>query len=398
MLTRAGWLVVLGSAATIVAGRVFAMTELFLIGATGLVLVALAAAWVRRPLPELTVVRSVHPDRVPHGGTSRVELEVANVGRRPMPILNLHDPVTGTVGATVSMAPLTGGEHHAASYRLPTEKRGLVRVGPLEGHLVDPFALARRRLTLAGEATLTVLPVIEQLGRRASRAGFDDPLTGAAQPVSGRSADEDFATLRPYVIGDDLRRVHWSSSARTGDLLVRQDDPPWQGRQTILLDARTGADRPRREVDDCFERAVSAAASLINAAAVRGDRCRLLLTDGTDTGTIDARAARDTFLEHLALVEPQRSDALPATVREGRNHAGTLTVVTRTIDEPVAQLLADQTRHFAAALVVVLEDDAPQGTHPGPSLPIGVEVITVAADASLAATWPTAGRRAQARR
>ncbi len=80
-------------------------------------------------------------------------------------------------------------------------------------------------------------------------------------------------------MGDDLRRVHWPSTARRDELTVRQDERHQQGRTTVLLDVRRAV-----HTDVSFERAVSAAASLLVAATVRGDEVRLVATDGTDSG------------------------------------------------------------------------------------------------------------------
>ena len=68
-----------------------------------------------------------------------------------------------------------------------------------------------------------------------------DPHAGAEHPNAVARSGEDFYALRPYVVGDDLRRVHWPSTARHDELMVRQDELPWQGRATVLLDVRRGA-------------------------------------------------------------------------------------------------------------------------------------------------------------
>ena len=123
----------------------------------------------------------------------------------------------------------------------------------------------------------------------------DDPLAGAEQPNHLGRTGEDFYALRPYVVGDDLRRVHWPSTARTGELLVRQDEQPWQGRVTVLLDVR------RTTTDQAgFERMVTAAASVIAASGRRGDLVRLVTTGGIDTGAMSGHAQLEALMEHLA--------------------------------------------------------------------------------------------------
>src|SRR5438046_425881 len=68
-----------------------------------------------------------------------------------------------------------------------------------------------------------------------------DPLAGAEHPPALGVAGEDFYALRAYEMGDDLRRVHWPSTARVDELMIRQNEMPWQGRATVLLDTRAQA-------------------------------------------------------------------------------------------------------------------------------------------------------------
>ena len=239
---------------------------------------------------------------------------------------------------------------HAATYRLPTDRRGLLDIGPLQARRTDPFGVASRTTEVAGPAHLTVLPSVEPLHRLPESAGVDDPLAGASRPIAGSPGGGGFAALREYVAGDDLRRVHWPSSARTGDLLVRKEDPPWQGHLTLLLDARAGHVSAER-----FEYAVTGAASIVHAVSRLGDRIRLLITDGTDSGLVDARAARETLLEHLALVEVHDDAAsLPVPPLDGRRHTGTLVVLTGRLDAADLDLLRTLRTRFATLLVVVV--------------------------------------------
>lgn len=387
MVTRAGWSLAIGAIATLALGRILGLPELAVLGTTGLVLVAVAVARARRPLPHLEVVRTVHPARVPVGGRSRVELLVTNRARRRTPLLTLHDPVAGTIGARVALAPLEPGASQAASYRLPADRRGLVEIGPLTVHRTDAFGLARRTATVAGADALTVLPTVSPLRGGGTGRGLDDPLAGLAQRRAGGAGNDDFSTLRPYVVGDDLRRIHWASSARAGDLLVRQDDPPWRGHVTVLLDARAERIDPER-----FEVAVTAAASILHAAARQADRARLIITDGTDTGLVDARAAADILMEHLALVTLHGGRGLPDTPADGRQHTGSLVLVSGspTADD-LAALTAHRARFATVRLVVVGGPDGdllPTGSMLGP----GIEVIRVAPGQPFAAAWDRAGR------
>lgn len=387
MPTRSGWFVAVGGLAMIVAGRLLGLAELYLLGTCALVLPLVALILVRQNQPILDVRRILRPTRVMLGGVARVEATIVNLGGRRTPVLTLHDPVEGTVGARLTVAPMPPGEQQTASYRLPTQRRGLVHVGPMAAQVVDPFGLARRRVSVAGVATLTVLPAIERLERVTAGGGIDDPMAGATRTVLGRTGGDEFAGLRPYVVGDDMRRVHWASSARIGDLLVRQDDPPWQGHLTILLDARTG----RCDVAG-FEVAVSASASLVQTVAEKGDRIRLVITDGSDSGLVDARATRDTLLERLALVDQHGGGALPEPPLDGGRRRGDLVVISGGLEPDEISRLQGLRSRFAHTRLVLTH---PTGPEPGSS--VDLEVLTVAPGSTFADAWHASVVR-QARR
>ncbi|MCB0972131.1 MAG: DUF58 domain-containing protein [Acidimicrobiales bacterium] len=304
MPTRAGWLVAAGAVASWVAGRAFAAIELFVLGAIGLVLLATAVVWVRRREPEVVVARKVVPDQAIAGRTARVDLVVRNGGRRT-PAIALVDPVSSTVGARLSVGPLAPDAAEVVGYRLPTGRRGVLHLGPLRLELVDPFGLARRPLAEGDRLDVTVLPAIEEVEPAPVGPGGRAEGAGGGRRIATQTPNDDLVSLRPYVVGDDLRRVHWPSSARSDDLVVRRDEHDRPGRTTIVLDVRAPAMGPAT-----FERAVSAAASLIHAGAEAGDDLRLLTTDGYDSGRVGARRGAAVLLEHLAVVA-QRDD--PAT-------------------------------------------------------------------------------------
>ena len=321
MPTRAGWIVVAGAVAAGAAGRALGAVELYVLAAIALVLVIAAVAWVRRPSPALDVRRHVRPVRPSRGAPARVELELVNRGRQRTPVLTLHDAVEGTVGARLVIAPLAPGAPQQLGYRLPTGRRGRLRIGPLTAVVVDPFGLARRRVVGIGDELVTILPTVEPLGRAPAGGGQQEPLVGQSTRSIATSGIEDLATLRPYVVGDDLRRVHWPSSAHADDLLVRRDEERWQGHLTVLIDVDEGAMGP-----DAFEQAVSAAATLVHATSEAGDRVRLATTEGFDSAMVDARRAEGDLLEQLAyLAQSAHPFALPVAEGGGRSALVVLT-------------------------------------------------------------------------
>lgn len=383
-MTRTGWTLVAGVVALVATGRILALPELYVLGAVGGALVILALVSVRGPTPEISVTRNMEPPRVHVGAEARIHLTITHdrAGRRRSPTMHLLEMVEGTSGVRVSLAPMKPDSRVTTSYRLPTRQRGKVTIGPLLFTRVDGFGLAARTTIDDATATLTVLPPIETLPSIPDGGGYDHPLGVLARPIPANAGDEDFATLRPYAAGDDLRRIHWPSSARRGDLLVRQDDPPWQGNLTVILDARAD-----HFTEASFESAVTAAASLFHAMAQRSDRARLVITDGTDTGLTSARSSRITILEHLALVERGDHGDLRVGHLASDRRTGTAVVIT-------GELTADDLIHlrglaetFVEVQVISVVDRPDDEPAPTSSTVSGLTVLTFGARTPFARAW-----------
>jgi uncharacterized protein (DUF58 family) len=381
VLTRQGWLCLWGGIVLLVLARMLGIGELYVFGAVALGLVAVAALYVRLTRLDLQVDRVVYPARVHVGQVSRVEVRIRNLRRSDTPVLRLRDPVTGTAGAELLVPPLDQGAASVASYRLPTDRRGLVHVGPLQVVIADPFGLAQASTRAAPLAEVTVLPRIDEV-RPVPFTSGNDPLAGVLHPQAlGRTGD-DFYALRPYVVGDDLRRIHWPSTARHDELLVRQQEQPWQGRTTVLLDVRrAGHDAVS------LEAAVSAAASIVTANGARRDLVRLATTDGADSGFGSGSTHLHALLEHLAVVAATGSASLRAMLdlvqRDGQG--ALVIVVGQTAGDELAAT-ARLRQRFGLVTVVHVDTAArpgPTGDQPG----AGASVVRVTADAPFPAVW-----------
>jgi uncharacterized protein (DUF58 family) len=325
MLTRRGWFLAGGAGVLTLAGRLLGISELFALAAGAVALVAGALLYVHVSRFQLEATRELHPPRVHAGSPSRVELTVRNAGGRRSPVLGVRDPFDGgRRWARFLLAPLVPGETARAAYRLPTDARGVYDLGPLQVHLSDPFGVAALKLPAAPATQLTVYPHVDVIPPLPHTLGHD-PHAGVDHPTALGRGGEDFYALRPYVQGDDLRRVHWPSTAKTGDLMIRQDEMPWQGRATVVLDVRRGVHNAAS-----LELAVSAAASIISAALRQRSLIRLLATDGVDSGFGAGSAHVEAVLEHLATVEAHRHGELAGVLEVLRHesHGGALAVVT----------------------------------------------------------------------
>ena len=211
-----------------------------------------------------------------------------------------------------------------AAYDLPTDRRGAITVGPLVLRVGDPLGLAERCLELAGPARLVVHPRIHPV-LALPGSPTREARHGAAHPARAARGD-DFFALREYEVGDDLRRVHWRSTARLGDLMLRQDEVHFGDVATVLLDTRAGAHR-----GDSFERALEVAASVAAALVEDGRRLRFVTTGGFEMAFDGARPGATgghreqrwaAVLEHLAVVVPDAGgpDAFALAVQSIRRH------------------------------------------------------------------------------
>lgn len=327
MLTRRGWALTIGGLALAVAGRMLGLLELYVLAAGCWSLMGGALAFLALRPADVDARRTVAPARVQAGDEARVELAVTNKGRRTTAVLELRDPVDGGPRrARLLLAPLAPGVRERAQYRIPTERRGVLTVGPLEVRRFDPLNLSTAAKVVAGVSELVVYPAIEDLLPLPHAPG-DDRRGGFRRATAVGTTGEDFYALRPWVVGDDLRQVHWPSTARRDELMVRQHDVPWQGRATVVLDVRA-----RFHDDDSLEQAVSAAASIAAASGQGGQLVRLLTTDGGDTGFGTGTGHLEAVLERLARVEAGKGELpdLPGT-------SGAMALVV-TADVPPADL------------------------------------------------------------
>lgn len=399
MPTRRGWLLLATAGAFVVTGRLLGLVELYML-ATGLALLCLGAVVFVRSKP-LTVQtnRVLHPPRVHAGTASRVDLEILNAGSRRTPVLHVRDPFDqGWRWARFLVPPLSPRRSSRAAYRLPTEERGIFEIGPLEVSLDDPFGLAGATTTSSGIAQLTVYPRIDRIVPLPVAEGHDTH-SGSQHPRALLGAGEDFYALRPYEVGDDLRRVHWASTARVDDLMIRQDERPWQTRSTIFLDVRS-----RIHTDVSLELAVSAAASIHAASARRESLIRLVSTDGVDSGFGTGHVHTEAILEHLATVEAVREDrfaGVAATLRRAGNGGSLAIVTTDEASRSDLDVLARLRSRYGTIVLVLFErssyDPSPVAGR-APAVPSVTAVVRVDRHQPFAAAWDAALATAGARR
>lgn len=222
--------------------------------------VCLGLALVTALLPErVDATLELRPQRTSVGLESRAILRATNTGRLPMwqPSVDLPTPGRST---TIRLPVLRPRLLHVEEVTLPAEHRGVHRVGPVTARHLDPLNLIQRDVVWTQAEDWFVWPrvvAVESFGM-----GAIADLEGMPSDTISMS-DLSFHALREYHRGDDLRHVHWRSSAKADTLLVRQYHDTKRSHATVIVDA---SPEVYPDAED-FELALSTAASVILRAA-----------------------------------------------------------------------------------------------------------------------------------
>ncbi|MDX1690120.1 MAG: DUF58 domain-containing protein [Acidimicrobiia bacterium] len=382
MPTTRGWA---GLGVAVALGMLWvAFGELELLATAVFLVAALTVGlfFVRVVTPQMDVSRRLYPHQVHEGDQVTVEIEI--VADRRIRNLSLEDVVHGLGVARFAAARTVPGTPLVARYEVLCRSRGVYPVGPAEVVVVDPFSLSERRSDAGGVDRLTVYPTIEDLAGFPAVRGLD-PSVQSTRPTFSPHGGEDFFTLREYQQGDDLRKVHWPSSAKRDDLMIKQLEVPWQARALVLLDQRSH----RYAAEDDFEHAVRGAASAV-AHLYEGGFSPELWTSERAPGLRSGSRYRQA-MEVLATVQPRPDQDLRQTVSRLRRQGvggGALVLVTGDPDEGALAAYRVLAKDFARTIVMAV------GGSPGEAMVMfqraGAVTVSVTPDSPWAPAWRTA--------
>ena len=336
MPTTRGWGLLGAGLALIILWWLLGDEELLLAGSFLVVGLIAAVGYVRGHPPDLTVGRRLGTYAVHSGETIQVALTLRNEGRRRVTNVSVVDEVESLGTASFEIGSIEPASTATASYRVMCRPRGIYAVGPARAVASDPLGMAELAAPEGPVDQLVVYPVVEKLSGFPQVRG-QDPSMAASRPEHSQRGGEDFYTLREYQLGDDLRRVHWPSSAKTDQLMIRQLETPWQSRALVLLDVRPSS----YESVDAFETAVSGAASVVTHLLRSGFDADLWAGDPYAIDATRYAAA----MERLALVQPDAAIDLLSVASHIRRKGGggALVLVTGSADRimiNVQQLLS----------------------------------------------------------
>jgi uncharacterized protein (DUF58 family) len=354
MLTDRGrWILAFGGAVYLAAWA-FGTTALYPIG-LGLVLAVTAAAlWVRLLNRPMRVNRTLGRGEHLAGDDIPVRLEVDVAGRMPSGALTIVERIA-KFGEVQTVVFSRHGRLRGA-YILEAVPRGRYPIETATAVLEDPFGLERAEIPLPGGESVLVYPRLVDLDALFSDSG--------ARALEGRRlllrrpTGFDLHSVRAYEQGESLRRVHWPSTAKRGQLMVKELEDAPRDETAVLLDGDAAA-VVGVAADNTFELQVQAAGSILKAHAARGRRAALIVNCASRAyqrvHSFDGEWSR--ALEMLAAVEPDGPTPVAAMLADEAGPAGRaleLTVVTASVTSRLADRLAQRVfQRHAATLVYV---------------------------------------------
>lgn len=299
--------------------------------------------------------RRLRPERVAAGATTRVTLSLVSQGRVPRRQTLVEDRVPYVLGprTRIVVHDLAPGHVTTLDYDVTAEVRGRYEIGPLRLHVRDPFGMVDLVREFSHTTALVVRPRISTLPRIHLDGGAGT--SGEERPRAAALGSAEDATVREYRRGDDLRRVHWRTTARTGELMVRREEDPFQAHATVLIDNRASA-HAGATVGSSFERAVEIAASICAHLASEGYTVTLVDADGVAAVSSPRTGGAAQTLDRLAVIGlTDRGDLTRWSdhSRAGERHV-TAVVLGRQIDGDAA-VMSTLTRRGTTRIAVVLD-------------------------------------------
>lgn len=351
-MTTRGTSFLAAGAASAIAGYLLGERGLFCVGIALLTLPLLAAAAARRGQYRLATSRTVSPPRVPAGHTATVTLRLENVSRVPTGLLMAEDTVPYALGTRPRyvLDKIERGGVRELTYPLRSDLRGKFEIGPLQLRVADSFGLVELARSLTGRTTFIVTPRVVPLARTVISRSWAGEGNGRARLTS--TAGEDDVIPRAYRDGDEFRRVHWRSTARYGELMVRREEQRWRNKATVFLDSRSFVHAGSGAASS-FEAAVSAAASVGVHVAQEGLTGQFI----SDAEVIRSGPFfEDRLLDSLAVIRPSARRSLTQSLTELKaSGAGVIIAVMGRLSAEEARQLAVCRADGSQGIALLLE-------------------------------------------
>ncbi len=344
----------------VAAGVLLGQHDVTRVGILLLALTVIALVLVRRHGLNLDVVRTAAPSRVAIDERAVVTVRIRNIEASPSPVVMAEESIDYALGdrPRFVLPALRPGDVQEVQYTVRSHTRGVHRIGPLGVRVRDPFGLTLRTAAVSGDAEIIVLPRVVPLPHgRSLGSGIGSE---GSVPHMVALHGEDDQTVREYRDGDDLRRIHWPATARTGELMVRQEDRPAKRRAVVVLDTRAvghaGSGR-----SSSLEWCVTTAASVTAHVVDSGYAVHLLTADPrSDTGVHHDESLAEG-LETLARVGLGPEDGLRAVLHAANaltSQGGLVVYVGGPVGDDDARTLSALRQPGSAGAAMVVDPEA----------------------------------------
>lgn len=348
---------VLVTAGAVVVGN----RDLLWLGLFLAVLPLVTLAIVARARLRLACERHVRPSQVVLGEEATGELILSKQGNLPTGLLRFEDALPRELGVRprFTVHQFAGAWRRQVTYAMRPTARGRYQTGPLLVRATDPFSLVKLDRRFNATTDLLVTPAIVPLPVMRNAAGLG--ASGDVSPQRIGAVGQDDVLIREYRAGDDVRRIHWRSTAKRNELMVRREEQAWDPAASVLLDSRLER-HGGKGATGSFEWAVSAAASIAIHFLDAGFRVDIFDADGTMAAADAAEhpsATRQNIINQLTDVQPTARRtlrrAMEAAALRPRGQL-IVAVLGRLTPEDVQHLVGAQ-RNRARAFGIVLDVD-----------------------------------------
>ena len=311
----------------------------------------------RSPRSDLVLQRELSARELATGEPLKVNVSVRGRFPRGRSLL-LEDMAPPELGGPHRFAlnGISGQGISRSHYRLRAGARGIHHLGPIRLHVIDGFGMVHRVITVGSRDEVIVHPPVVDLDPQV--LGGASIGTGSGH-LGARGAATDDVIPRDYHPGDEVRRIDWKASARTGGLMVRSEENPWRSAVTLVIDLRE-SDHRGREPESSVDAALSMAASIGCLALESGWDLTVRTTDDValfiGSPMTGVSAERRELLLALATV-PVSHTAVPSTSLAYSTQAsgsGPLILITGRVQAPTARLLTAVGVHSPTRLLVAI--------------------------------------------
>ena len=376
-ITKVGAVAILGFFAAWILARVVAGTAMYILAYGSLLLVGVAYLLAPRRLRLEGVREGLYP-RTYEG--DRLEVQVKLTAQRRVSTFLLEERLPERLGqpVRVPISKLSSGAEVTHTYGLRCSRRGVYQVGPLVAVAGDPLGLCQRETVVAEPFELLVHPRVELVSDRPLTRQFEDP--PIRPPVSKPwPSGLEFYGMREYKAGDDLRRIVWRASARTGKIMVREAEQGITDHVTVILDTDRGSHSRDGEVSESFEAGVRVAASLGVRHLREGYEVKVETNGGPLTRPLRGGTAQISLLDSLARVDLDRAPLTKVIMRlvtNSQRDAHNILVTPRLGREEAAQLKLLLNKGVSILVVALLWNDEHADTM-GIAAALGCQVVGV---------------------